>query len=115
MTATPDKNGYVPPDSCNAFYAYYPSFGAASLASALFALATISHIILAIHHKKGFCWVVTMGTLWEFLSFGIRTISTRHQQNKSLATQSFVLFALAPLCMCILSLRDSSQRWEADA
>lgn len=51
-TVLPDKNGYVPPDQCNALYSYYPSFGAAILFSVLFGIVTVAHIIQAFFYKK---------------------------------------------------------------
>lgn len=52
QTIIPDKNGYVPPDSCHALYRYYPSFGAALAATVLFGVATIVQIAQAAHYKK---------------------------------------------------------------
>ena len=49
---TPDKNGYVPPEACNANYAYYPSFAAAVIFSVVFGLAFTIHLIQGISYRK---------------------------------------------------------------
>ncbi len=52
QTITPDKNGYVPPGTCNALYDYYPSFAAAVAASVAFGVLTVAHITQAAMYKK---------------------------------------------------------------
>jgi len=52
QTIVPDKNGYVPPGTCNALYNYYPSFAAAVLFSILFGMLTVGHISQAAIYKK---------------------------------------------------------------
>ncbi|KAF2736060.1 hypothetical protein EJ04DRAFT_551582 [Polyplosphaeria fusca] len=93
----PGKYGYRPPGSCDALYHYNPSFALAAAFTAGFALTTAVHIFQAILYKKRFCAVIIMGALWELLSFGLRTIGTRHQDSVVLASLSFTIFALAPL------------------
>lgn len=100
VSATPDKNGHRPPGSCDAFYSYYPSFAAAVALTLCFAVVTAGHFFLAFYHKKGFSWVLIMGSAWEFLSFGARAYSTKHQDKKGPFSISFMLFTLAPLCKC---------------
>ena len=51
QTITPDKNGYVPPGTCNALYDYYPSFAAALTFSVFFGMLTIAHIWQAAFFK----------------------------------------------------------------
>jgi hypothetical protein len=51
QTITPDKNGYVPPGTCNALYDYYPSFAAALVFSIIFGMLTIAHIGQAVFFK----------------------------------------------------------------
>ncbi|OBT70488.1 hypothetical protein VE03_00293 [Pseudogymnoascus sp. 23342-1-I1] len=96
-TIAPDSNGYVPPDSCNAQYNYYPSFAAALVAAIFFGVVTFVHIAEGIKYKKGFYSVIIMGSLWEFGSYATRTISTRNQQNSGLALISQILILLAPI------------------
>ncbi|KAF2678302.1 hypothetical protein K458DRAFT_409045 [Lentithecium fluviatile CBS 122367] len=96
-TAVPGKYGYVPPDACNAQWAYAPSFAAAVVFALLFGLLTLAHIALAISFRKGFCWVVIMGVAWEFASFIIRAMAAHDQQNSSYSLASTLLFLLAPL------------------
>ena len=98
-TIKPDKNGHVPPGTCNSLYDYYPSFGAAVLFSILFGVVTILHFGQAVWFKKGFCWVLIMGAAWELTSYVARSISTRHQQSTGLATIAQLFVLLAPLCM----------------
>ncbi|CAI9637053.1 unnamed protein product [Alternaria burnsii] len=96
-TAVPGPYGYVPPSSCNALYLYNLSFSAAVVFAILFGLLTIVHTLLAILHRKSFCWVIIMGATWELTSFILRTLGTRNQQNEAYATASTLLFLLAPL------------------
>jgi hypothetical protein len=96
-TAVPGPHGYVPPSSCNALYLYNPSFSAAVAFAVLFGLLTIAHILLAILHRKRFCWVIITGAIWELTSFILRALGTRDQQNEAYATASTLLFLLAPL------------------
>ncbi|KAK2798714.1 hypothetical protein FQN50_008752 [Emmonsiellopsis sp. PD_5] len=96
-TIKPDKNGYVPPGTCNAYYNYYPSFGAAIAASALFGVLLLAHSIQAIVYKAGFCWVMIMGVGWEFGSYVSRVFGTRNQRSVGLITVSQILVLLAPL------------------
>lgn len=49
---TPDKNGYVPPEACNAYYGYYPSFAAAIIIAVIFGLALAAHLIQGIMYRK---------------------------------------------------------------
>ena len=54
QTLTPDKNGYLPPGTCNALYNYYPSFTSALAFAAIFGVLTLAHIIQAVLYKKVF-------------------------------------------------------------
>jgi len=58
QTITPDKNGYVPPGTCNALYDYYPSFTASLAFSILFGILTIAHISQAAFFKTVFCSIL---------------------------------------------------------
>lgn len=44
QTLTPDKNGCLPPGTCNASWDYYPTFGAALVFAALFGILVFGHI-----------------------------------------------------------------------
>lgn len=54
QTLTPDKNGYLPPGTCNALYDYYPSSTSAVAFAAIFGCLTLAHIIQAFFYKKVF-------------------------------------------------------------
>ncbi|PMD21554.1 hypothetical protein NA56DRAFT_571735 [Hyaloscypha hepaticicola] len=97
QTITPDKNGYVPPGTCNALYNYYPSFVAALIFSCFFGMLTVAHIWQAAYFKTKFCWVIIMASVWETISFVARTISTRNQQNVWIELISDLFVLLAPL------------------
>jgi hypothetical protein len=105
QTITPDKNGYVPPGTCNSNYEYYPSFAAAVAVAVVFGVITILHILQAALYRKGFCWVVIMGALWELGGFVSRSASTRHQQSTGLVFISQIFILLAPICMINLPLQ----------
>jgi hypothetical protein len=98
QTIKPDKNGYVPPDTCGSQYKFYPSFGAAVAFSVLFGIIMILHIGQAITYKNGYCWVIIVAAVWETGAFVTRSISTLHQQSSGLALVSQLLVLLAPLC-----------------
>ncbi|KAF2449535.1 hypothetical protein P171DRAFT_345210, partial [Karstenula rhodostoma CBS 690.94] len=96
-TAIPGQYGYVPPDACNAQWAYSPSFAAAIAFSTLFGILTIVHFALAILFRKGFSWVMIMGVLWEFISFVTRALGAHNQQSQAFSLTATLLFLLAPL------------------
>ncbi|KAF2853168.1 hypothetical protein T440DRAFT_379443, partial [Plenodomus tracheiphilus IPT5] len=98
-TAIPGKHGYVPIDigACNAYWAYNPSLASALAFSTLFGLLTLTHLILAILHRKPFCWIIITGTAWEFASFVLRALGSRDQQNTGYSIAVNILFLLAPL------------------
>ena len=47
QTEIPDKNGYVPPGTCNSLFAYYPSFVAALITTGFFGVLVGAHVFLA--------------------------------------------------------------------
>ncbi|KAF1977640.1 hypothetical protein BU23DRAFT_587593 [Bimuria novae-zelandiae CBS 107.79] len=96
-TAVPGHYGYVPPDACNAQWAYSPSFEAAITFATLFGILTIAHLVLAILFRKAFCWVIIMGVSWEVTSFVLRALGAHDQQSQVYAFASTILFLLAPL------------------
>ncbi|KAF1936138.1 hypothetical protein EJ02DRAFT_459765 [Clathrospora elynae] len=96
-TAIPGHNGYVPPTACNANWLYSPSFPAALAFAVLFGLLTLSHLFLAIVHRKRFCWVITMAAAWETTAFILRALGSHNQQNSIISLISTLLFLLAPL------------------
>ncbi|KAJ5301175.1 uncharacterized protein N7443_006177 [Penicillium atrosanguineum] len=93
----PGKNGYLPPESCDAVLYYVPSFAAAILFCALYGLTTIVHIVQAVAYKKGYAWVVIMGAAWELGAFVFRTLQTRHQNSDLFDTGYTIFFLLAPI------------------
>jgi hypothetical protein len=54
-------------------------------------------------HKKGCCWVIVMGGLWEYACFMLRTLGAFDQQNGTFVVVSTLLFLLAPLCKSFLT------------
>lgn len=96
-TAVPGKYGYIPPDACNSNWAYAPSFIIAVVLSVLFGITTLSHLGLAFLHRKGFCWVIIMGSAWELAAFVLRAMGAHKQDSLPIAFVSTVLFLLAPL------------------
>ncbi|KAF4153602.1 hypothetical protein CNMCM6069_000617 [Aspergillus lentulus] len=96
-TITPDANGWVPATECNALYSYYPSFGAAIAFSVLFGVLMVTHFVQATVYKAGFVWVILMSAVWECVGFVVRTLSTRDQQDSTLATITQLFILLSPL------------------
>ncbi|EPS29314.1 putative lipid transporter atnI [Penicillium oxalicum] len=93
----PGKNGYLPPESCDAVLYYVPSFAAAVLFCVLFGMSTLLHFIQSLIHKKAYMWVLIMGAAWEALAFVFRTLQTRHQNNGDWDTLFTLFFLLAPI------------------
>jgi hypothetical protein len=52
ISVAPGKDGYLPPESCDALLYYVPSFAAAILFCVLYGLTTIMHFVQAIIYKK---------------------------------------------------------------
>ena len=48
----PDTNGYVPPGTCGALYEDYPNFAAVVVASVVFGILSVVHIMQAAVFKK---------------------------------------------------------------
>ncbi|KAF4947932.1 hypothetical protein FSARC_13864 [Fusarium sarcochroum] len=96
-TAVPDKYGYVPPESCNANYGFYPKWGDNTALAIVFGLSTVSHLAQAIVLKQKFCWVIVMGAAWECICFVLRALGARDQQQSVYVTISTLLFLLAPI------------------
>lgn len=98
VSVVPDKNGYVPEYACGANYSYYPSFGAAVFFAVAFGITTILHTFQAYRYRKfRLCWVLIMGSAWEFISFCLRAAGAKNQQSQPLASVSQILFLLAPM------------------
>ncbi|OGE52285.1 hypothetical protein PENARI_c010G11501 [Penicillium arizonense] len=97
ISVAPGKNGYLPPESCDALLYYVPSFAAAILFCVLYGLTTIMHTIQAFIYKKPYAWVISMGSAWELVAFIFRALQTRHQNNENYATIYTIFFLLAPI------------------
>ncbi|KAF7587594.1 hypothetical protein BBP40_007014 [Aspergillus hancockii] len=97
INVKPGKNGYLPPESCDAILYYEPSFAAAILFCALYGLTVIAHVVQAYQYKKKYAWVLIMGGTWELLAFIFRTLLTRHQNSDGYDTAYVLLFLLAPI------------------
>lgn len=98
ITVTPGKNGYVPAGACNSNYSFDPSFAGAIVFAVLFGITTFFHIFQAIFYKRiRLCWVIIMGTTWEFVSFSLRAAGSRNQQSTALAMSAQILLLLAPM------------------
>ncbi|KAM0421377.1 hypothetical protein ACHAPT_010912 [Fusarium lateritium] len=96
-TAIPDKYGYVPPDSCNANYGFYPQWEDNTAFAVMFGLSTVAHLVQAVVLKKPFCWVIVMGALWECICFILRALGAKDQQESGYMIVSTLLLLLAPL------------------
>ncbi|PVH74825.1 hypothetical protein DL98DRAFT_551951 [Cadophora sp. DSE1049] len=99
QTIIPDKNGFVPPGTCNALWNYYPSFVAAIVTAGIFGAITLVHIGEAIYFKTSYSWVISVGLFWESIGFTFRALSAKHQQSEGLLTVSQLSILLAPLWM----------------
>jgi hypothetical protein len=101
-TVAPDKDGWVPVSQCNALYLYYPSFNTAIAFAVLFGLLMMAHFVQATIYKADFAWVVLMGVAWECVGYTTRALSTRSQQDNTIATVTQIFILLAPLCKSLL-------------
>ncbi|KDN67771.1 putative RTA1 domain-containing protein [Colletotrichum sublineola] len=97
QTIKPDANGYIPPGECGAIWNYYPSFVAAVVFALLFALLTVVHIWQAAKHKKRWCWVIIMASIWETLAFVFRAASSKQQQSDGIYLVFQIFILLAPI------------------
>ncbi|KAJ5101777.1 hypothetical protein NUU61_003999 [Penicillium alfredii] len=97
LHVSPAKNGYLPPESCDAILYYVPSFGAAILFCVLYGITAVLHLAQAIVYKKAYAWVIIMGAAWELLAFIFRTLQTRHQNSDTWDTLYMIFFLLAPI------------------
>ncbi|TGO33201.1 hypothetical protein BHYA_0260g00030 [Botrytis hyacinthi] len=98
QTLTPDKNGYLPPGTCNALYDYYPSSASAVAAAAIFGILTLAHIIQAFFYKKAYSFFIVSASIWGLTAFIIRSLSTYHQQHNVLElTSSIFALTISPL------------------
>lgn len=98
ITATPGKNGYVPPEACNAEWSYSPSFAAAVLFTVLFGLTTLTQLCQAIYYKKlRLCWPLLMGATWETGGFAFRVVGSKNQQTSIFSFMAQFLVLLAPM------------------
>lgn len=59
-SAVPGKYGHVPPDACNSYYNFYPSFEGNLAFAVLFGISTVAHLIQAIVYKKVWLGVSTI-------------------------------------------------------
>ncbi|KAI9147520.1 putative lipid transporter atnI [Paramyrothecium foliicola] len=97
QSVLPDENGHIPPGNCGAKWAYYPSFAAALAFLGAFGGLLILHIWQAAKHKKPWCWVIIMATVWEVLAFLFRAISSKNQQSDGILLMFQIFILLAPL------------------
>ncbi|KAJ2900594.1 hypothetical protein MKZ38_002390 [Zalerion maritima] len=96
-TAVPDKYGYVPPESCNANYGYYPNFEANLAFAVLFGITLAAHFGQAFFFKKVYAWVAVMGASWELVAFAVRTYGAHNQQSLDYVVIGTLFLLLAPL------------------
>ncbi|KAK1687431.1 RTA1 domain-containing protein [Colletotrichum godetiae] len=97
QTIEPDANGYIPSGECGAIWNYYPSFTAAAVFAALFGVLTVVHIWQAAKHKKRWCWVIIMASIWETLAFVFRAASSKNQQSNGIYLVFQIFILLAPI------------------
>ncbi|PWY89669.1 RTA1 domain protein [Aspergillus sclerotioniger CBS 115572] len=93
----PGKNGYLPPEACDAILLYVPSLAAAVLFCILYGLTLICHGVQAFLYKKRYAWVIIMGATWELIAFIFRALLTQNQNNSNYDTIYTIMFLLAPL------------------
>lgn len=96
--ATPGVDGYVPAGSCNAMWVYFPNFAAAVAFSVLFGVLTLAHLGQAVQYHNGFCWVVSMASLWETGAYLFRALGSKDQQSSGIALVAQMLVLVAPIC-----------------
>lgn len=98
ITFTPGKNGYVPPESCNAQWSFSPSFGAALFFAIAFGISLLLHFFQAFYFKKWkLSWVLIMGVTWEFIAFSTRTYGSKNQQSFAASYIAQIFLLLAPM------------------
>ncbi|KAG8526875.1 uncharacterized protein KY384_008304 [Bacidia gigantensis] len=76
---------------------FCPAVGPAYLYTVLFGLTFLTHFVQAITYRKGYCWVITMGAIWQTAAYIFRVLSIQHITNETFYILWFVLILLAPL------------------
>ena len=76
---------------------FCPELGPAYLFAVFFGLTSLVHLVQAVVHRKPYCWVITMGALWQTLAYSFRILSIQHVDNNVYYTVWFILILLAPL------------------
>ncbi|TGO62631.1 hypothetical protein BCON_0018g00240 [Botryotinia convoluta] len=98
QTLTPDKNGYLPPGTCNALYNYYPSSTSAIAFAAIFGVLTLAHIIQAFLYRKAYSFFIVSASIWGLTAFILRIVSTYNQQDNVLELMSSIFAStISPL------------------
>ncbi|KAJ7226969.1 RTA1 like protein-domain-containing protein [Mycena pura] len=86
-----------PRTSENYNFSYCPSFPAAVLFSALFALTLFAHLFQAMYYRKRFCWVIIMAGIWETAGLVLRVFAILHTTSGAFGVPSQLLILLSPL------------------
>ena len=55
----------------------------------------LAHLSQAIYYRKGYCWVITMGTLWQTLTYIFRILSIQNPAALSDYAAWFVLILVS--------------------
>ncbi|OJJ42907.1 hypothetical protein ASPZODRAFT_1237105 [Penicilliopsis zonata CBS 506.65] len=97
LNIKPGKDGFLPPEACDALLPYVPSFAAAVLFTVIFGATLVAHLVQAITFRKRFCWVVIMGAFWEVTAMVFRVLLTRNQSQVAFYLPNFLFIQLAPL------------------
>lgn len=79
------------------YWSFCPSIAASVLFAALFFIATIAHLVQAIHHRTPYCWVITMSAFWQAFTFVFRTVSIYYPLSFNYYAIWFVVILVAPL------------------
>ena len=79
----------------NTLWDFCPSSAAAYLFTILFGLTMLVHLGQGIYHRKGYCWVITMGALWQTLTYIFRILSIQNPAALSEYAAWFVLILVS--------------------
>lgn len=76
---------------------FCPNMGASIFFTILFLACTVTHITQAVKYRKGYCWVIIMGAVWQTAAYALRSVSIKYYTNIGYYATWFLLILLSPL------------------
>ncbi|KIW08658.1 uncharacterized protein PV09_00612 [Verruconis gallopava] len=87
----------LPKDDPNRVWPFCPSVVPSALFAVLFGILTVAHFVQAIVHRKMYCWVIVVASLWQTATYALREYSVYNQKNVGVYSLWFVMILVGPL------------------